>query len=128
MNRGGLCQRAGSRPNCSAPASAWSPRRPGRAAVRRCHWSAGTRRWTAWRPRSARLQRAHGNDAAGAFGGGLTNEKAYWPCEFARVALRTPNINCNGRLCTPPAAAAATRAFGIDCGLPFPLADLAAAA
>jgi assimilatory nitrate reductase catalytic subunit len=39
-----------------------------------------------------------------------------------------PNINCNGRLCTPPAAAAATRAFGIDRGLPFPLADLAAAA
>ena len=33
MNRGGLCHRAGSRPDRSAPASAWSPRRPGRGRL-----------------------------------------------------------------------------------------------
>src|SRR2546429_531689 len=33
VNRGGLCHRAGSRPDRSAPASAWSPRRPGRGRL-----------------------------------------------------------------------------------------------
>ncbi|SCL40867.1 assimilatory nitrate reductase (NADH) alpha subunit apoprotein [Micromonospora pallida] len=71
------------------------------------------------------LQAAHGRDAVAIFGGGgLTNEKAYALGKFARVALRTRNIDYNGRFCMSSAAAAGMRAFGVDRGLPFPLADL----
>src|SRR3954449_2879829 len=67
----------------------------------------------------------HGRDAVGVFGGGgLTNEKAYLLGKFARVVLRTANIDYNGRFCMSSAAAAGIKAFGIDRGLPFPLADL----
>ena len=59
--------------------------------------------------------------------GSLTNEKAYLLGKFARVALGTRHIDYNGRFCMSSAAAAANRAFGIDRGLPFPLADIAAA-
>ncbi len=66
-----------------------------------------------------------GRDAVGVFGGGsLTNEKAYLMGKFARVALRTSNIDYNGRFCMSSAAAAANKAFGIDRGLPFPLEDI----
>ncbi|MEZ0351492.1 molybdopterin oxidoreductase family protein [Mycobacterium sp. pR1184] len=71
-------------------------------------------------------QRDHGRDAVGCFGGGgLTNEKAYQLGKFARVALRTSAIDYNGRFCMSSAAAASNRSFGIDRGLPFPLADIA---
>jgi len=74
----------------------------------------------------ARVQTEHGRDAVGVFGGGsLTNEKAYLLGKFARVALGTSNIDYNGRFCMSSAAAAMTRAFGIDRGLPFPVADIA---
>ena len=43
----------------------------------------------------------------------LTNEKAYALGKFARVALGTANIDCNGRFCMSPAAAAGLRAFGV---------------
>ena len=67
----------------------------------------------------------HGTDAIAVFGGGgLTNEKAYQLGKFARLALRTKNIDYNGRFCMSSAAAAANRSLGIDRGLPFPLADL----
>jgi assimilatory nitrate reductase catalytic subunit len=73
-----------------------------------------------------RVQARHGADAIGVFGSGaLTNEKAYLLGKFARVALGTANIDYNGRFCMSSAAAAATRAFGLDRGLPFPLEDLA---
>jgi assimilatory nitrate reductase catalytic subunit len=73
-------------------------------------------------------QRIHGRDAVGCFGGGsLTNEQAYQFGKFARVALRTSAIDYNGRFCMSSAAGAANRAFGLDRGLPFPLADLAEA-
>lgn len=76
----------------------------------------------------AQTQAEHGNDAVAVFGGGgLTNEKAYALGKFARTALRTPNIDYNGRFCMASAAAGANRAFGVDRGLPFPLADLAGA-
>ncbi|MEU6814576.1 molybdopterin oxidoreductase family protein [Streptomyces sp. NPDC046860] len=69
---------------------------------------------------------AHGPDAVGVFGGGgLTNEKAYLLGKFARVALRTRSIDYNGRFCMSSAAAASRAAFGLDRGLPFPLADVA---
>lgn len=68
---------------------------------------------------------AYGRDAVGVFGGGgLTNEKAYLLGKFARVALRTSAIDYNGRFCMSSAAAAGTRAFGLDRGLPFPVADI----
>jgi len=68
---------------------------------------------------------AHGTDAVAVFGGGgLTNEKAYQLGKFARLALRTKNIDYNGRFCMSSAAAAANRSLGIDRGLPFPLSDL----
>ena len=71
----------------------------------------------------------HGTDAVAVFGGGgLTNEKAYQLGKFARLALRTKNIDYNGRFCMSSAAAAANRSLGIDRGLPFPLADLGDAA
>ncbi|KAB8142257.1 molybdopterin oxidoreductase family protein [Chloroflexia bacterium SDU3-3] len=71
-------------------------------------------------------QQHHGQQAVGVFGGGgLTNEKAYLLGKFARVALRTPNIDYNGRFCMSSAAAASIRALGMDRGLPFPLADIA---
>lgn len=72
-----------------------------------------------------RLQEAYGRDAIGLFGGGaLTNEKAYLLGKFARVALGTAHIDYNGRFCMSSAASAATTAFGIDRGLPFPLEDI----
>ena len=71
------------------------------------------------------LQARHGNNSIAVFGGGgLTNEKAYLLGKFARVVLGTANIDYNGRFCMASAAAAGLRAFGIDRGLPFPLADL----
>jgi assimilatory nitrate reductase catalytic subunit len=71
-------------------------------------------------------QERHGPEAVGVFGGGgLTNEKAYALGKFARVALRTPSIDYNGRFCMSSAAAAVQRAFGLDRGLPFPLEDIA---
>jgi assimilatory nitrate reductase catalytic subunit len=70
-------------------------------------------------------QASAGADAVGVFGGGgLTNEKAYLLGKFARIVLRTSQIDYNGRFCMSSAAAGALRAFGLDRGLPFPLADL----
>jgi assimilatory nitrate reductase catalytic subunit len=74
------------------------------------------------------LQAAHGRDAVAVFGGGgLTNEKGYALGKFARAVLGTRFIDYNGRFCMSSAAAAGIRAFGIDRGLPFPLADLGTA-
>ena len=71
-------------------------------------------------------QAKYGLDAVGLLGGGsLTNEKAYLLGKFARVALRTANVDYNGRFCMASAAAAATAALGVDRGLPFPVADIA---
>lgn len=74
------------------------------------------------------VQAAHGRDAVALFGGGgLTNEAAYMLGKFARVALGTRHIDYNGRFCMASAAAAGTKALGIDRGLPFPLEDITAA-
>jgi assimilatory nitrate reductase catalytic subunit len=76
--------------------------------------------------RLAALQKAHGPASVGVFGSGaLTNEKAYLLGKLARVALRTPNIDYNGRYCMSSAAAGQNRAFGIDRGLPFPVSEIA---
>lgn len=77
---------------------------------------------------AARLQHLrleHGPDTVAVFGGGgLTNEKAYLLGKLARVALGTSRIDYNGRWCMSSAASAGNQAFGIDRGLPFPLADV----
>ena len=73
-------------------------------------------------------QATGGADAVAVFGGGgLTNEKAYALGKFARVALRTSNIDYNGRFCMSSAAAAGNLSFGLDRGLPFPVSDLTGA-
>ncbi|MEV5449280.1 molybdopterin oxidoreductase family protein [Streptomyces sp. NPDC052535] len=72
-----------------------------------------------------RTRAQYGADSLGVFGGGgLTNEKAYALGKFARVVLGTSQIDYNGRFCMSSAAAAGTRAFGLDRGLPFPLEDI----
>jgi assimilatory nitrate reductase catalytic subunit len=72
------------------------------------------------------IRAAHGPEALAAFGSGaLTNEKAYLLGKFARLALRTPHIDYNGRYCMASAAAGQNRAFGLDRGLPFPVSDIA---
>ncbi|MFG2357667.1 molybdopterin-dependent oxidoreductase [Streptomyces sp. NPDC048521] len=75
--------------------------------------------------RLAGTRQEYGADAVGVFGGGgLTNEKAYALGKFARVVLGTSQIDYNGRFCMSSAAAAGTKAFGLDRGLPFPLEDI----
>ena len=123
-NRGGLCQKG------------WTSAEVLRAAdrlthpwVRRADGRLHPATWDEALDRVTRdvlaVQAEHGRDAVGVFGGGgLTNEKAYQLGKFARVALRTPYIDYNGRFCMSSAAAAGNRAFGLDRGLPFPLADL----
>jgi assimilatory nitrate reductase catalytic subunit len=62
-----------------------------------------------------RIGTQHGPDAFAVLSGAsLTTEKAYLMGKFARVCLRTPNIDYNGRLCMVSAAAANKLAFGID--------------
>ncbi len=74
------------------------------------------------------IQAEHGRSAFGVFGGGsLTNEKTYLLAKFARVALKTNNIDYNGRYCMSSAAAAMNAVYGMDRGLPFPLEKLAEA-
>ncbi|MDB4980304.1 MAG: narB1 [Myxococcales bacterium] len=74
------------------------------------------------------IRAKHGDAALAAFGSGaLTNEKAYLLGKFARIVLKTPNIDYNGRYCMSSAAAGQNRAFGIDRGMPFPVEDLARA-
>jgi assimilatory nitrate reductase catalytic subunit len=74
----------------------------------------------------ATLRERHGAAALAAFGSGaLTNEKAYLLGKFVRVVLRSPHLDYNGRYCMASAAAGQNLAFGIDRGLPFPVADIA---
>jgi assimilatory nitrate reductase catalytic subunit len=62
-----------------------------------------------------RIQKEHGNGAIGVLSGAsLTTEKTYLMGKFARVCLKTPFIDYNGRLCMVSAGAANKKAFGID--------------
>jgi len=127
-NRGGLCQKGWTSAELLAsPDRLTTPlARAHRAApLKPASWDEALARVAA---EIRRVQAAHGPDSVAVFGGGgLTNEKAYALGKFARVALGTSNIDYNGRFCMSSAAAAGTRAFGVDRGLPFPLSDLAAA-
>lgn len=62
-----------------------------------------------------RIQAGHGRDAFAVLSGAsLTNERAYLMGKFARIGLRTANLDYNGRLCMVSAGAAAKKVFGID--------------
>ena len=62
-----------------------------------------------------RIQEKYGPDSFALLSGAsLTNEKAYLMGKIARVALKTKNIDYNGRLCMVAAGAASRKAFGID--------------
>ncbi len=71
-----------------------------------------------------RIQSQYGNSAFACLSGAsLTIEKAYLMGKFARVALKTPYIDYNGRLCMVSAGAGNKKAFGIDRGA-SPWADI----
>ncbi|MBY8874082.1 molybdopterin oxidoreductase family protein [Micromonospora sp. PLK6-60] len=124
-NRGGLCQKGWTAADLlDHPDRLTTPLlrdRPG-GELRPAGWDEALDRVaTALRA----VRQRHGPDAVAVFGGGgLTNEKAYALGRFARVSLGTRHIDYNGRWCMSSAAAAGNRAFGVDRGLPFPLADL----
>ncbi|WP_314172400.1 molybdopterin oxidoreductase family protein [Streptomyces winkii] len=126
VNRGALCGKGRTAPELLAPHSRLTQplvrRRPG-GELEPAGWDEALEAVAA----ALRRTRAeHGPDAVGVFGGGgLTNEKAYALGKFARLVLGTSQIDYNGRFCMSSAAAAGTRAFGVDRGLPFPLADVA---
>jgi assimilatory nitrate reductase catalytic subunit len=62
-----------------------------------------------------RIQSQYGNGAMGVLSGAsLTTEKTYLMGKFARVCLKTPFIDYNGRLCMVSAAAGNKKAFGVD--------------
>ncbi|MFN8613112.1 MAG: molybdopterin oxidoreductase family protein [Vulcanimicrobiota bacterium] len=64
-----------------------------------------------------KIQEQYGHQAFGVLSGAsLTSEKAYLMGKFARVCLRTPYIDYNGRLCMVSAGAANKKAFGVDRG------------
>ncbi|MCW2948719.1 MAG: molybdopterin oxidoreductase [Actinoallomurus sp.] len=125
-NAGGLCQKGWTAGELlGAPDRVTAPlmRAHRNAPLEAVSWDTALDRITA---EVRRIQRAHGLDAVAVFGGGgLTNEKAYQLGKFARVALRTANIDYNGRFCMSSAAAAQNRAFGLDRGLPVPITDIA---
>src|SRR5207248_6544934 len=114
FNKGKLCPKGVKRYMQNAhPDRLLSPleRVEGRG-FREIHWQAALDRIAA---EMKRIQSAHGNDAFGVLtGASLTNEKAYLMGKFARVALRTANIDYNGRLCTVSAGAASKKGFGSD--------------
>ncbi|MEZ5042127.1 MAG: molybdopterin oxidoreductase family protein [Saprospiraceae bacterium] len=62
-----------------------------------------------------RIQKNYGRDAFAVLSGvSLTNEKSYLMGKFARVALKTANLDYNGRLCMVSAGAGNKKAFGLD--------------
>ncbi|WP_425414798.1 molybdopterin oxidoreductase family protein [Phycicoccus jejuensis] len=122
-NRGGMCQKGWSSAEVlAAPDRLTTPlvRRDGRLVP--AAWDEALDHVHA---RLEAIRAEHGAEGVAVFGGGgLTNEKAYTLGKFARVVLRTPYIEYNGRFCMSSAAAAANRTLGVDRGLAFPLADL----
>src|SRR6187549_1323010 len=127
-NRGALCRKGFSAGELlAAPDRLTTPllRRQKDGALEAASWQEAIEFIAA---KIERLTRERGPDAVGTFGGGgLTNETAYLLGKFTRVVLGSRHIDYNGRFCMASAATALSRAFGIDRGLPFPLADIAGA-
>ena len=125
-NRGGLCQKGWTSAELlSHPDRLLMPLIRENGALRPGSWREALDKVAA---ATIRTQARYGLDAVGILGSGsLTNEKTYLLGKFARVALKTSQIDYNGRFCMSSGAAAGNKAFGIDRGLPFPLADIAGA-
>ncbi len=127
VNRGGLCLKGWtSTALLNHPERLTSPlARDAGGHLHEVSWDAALDRVAAG---FVHAQRRYGRAAAGLLGGGgLTNETAYLLGKFARVGLKTPNVDYNGRFCMSCAAAGCNKAFGLDRGLPFPLQDVASA-
>ncbi len=124
-NKGGLCQKGWTAADLlHHPERLTRPllRERKDAALRPASWDEAFDHIVA---RVRELQKRRGTNALGVFGGGgLINEKAYALGKFARVALKTSQIDYNGRFCMSSAAAASIEALGMDRGLPFPLEDI----
>ena len=124
-NKGGLCQKGWTSAELlNQPERLQAPlvRREKRGSLEPATWEEALDFIAA---NVSNVQAQYGKDGVGVFGGGgLTNEKSYSLGKFARVALRTSQIDYNGRFCMSSAAAAAVKAFGMDRGLPFPLEDI----
>jgi assimilatory nitrate reductase catalytic subunit len=116
---------------CSKGATAWQqmphPDRITRPLVRRhgrlveTGWPEALDRTAAGFARIAAERGAAANAVLS--GGSLTNEVAYLVGKFARLALGTPHVDLNGRMCMTSAGAAYMQTFGID-RAPTPLAEL----
>ena len=127
VNKGALCLKG-----WTAAAALAHPERLRTPLIRTADGQLRTASWEAAMDRIEQAirdsQEKYGPESVGMFGGGsLTNEKAYLMGKFARVALKTPNIDYNGRFCMSSAAGASIRSFGVDRGLPFPVEDIAGA-
>jgi assimilatory nitrate reductase catalytic subunit len=127
-NQGGLCRKGWTAAELlRAPDRLTTPliRREGSSKLEPASWKEAIDFVVAaWRA----LSESYGPNSVGVFGGGgLTNEKAYMLGKFARLVLRTKNIDYNGRFCMASAAVAGQKVFGIDRGLPFPVSDIAGA-
>ncbi|MEZ5169280.1 MAG: molybdopterin oxidoreductase family protein [Acidimicrobiia bacterium] len=71
-----------------------------------------------------RIQNTYGPDSFALYGGAsLTTEKAYLMGKFARLGVKTANIDYNGRLCMVSAGAAYKKTFGVD-RAPNPWSDI----
>jgi assimilatory nitrate reductase catalytic subunit len=123
VNRGALCGKGRTAAQVLSPAvRLTSPLVRSGGRLVEASWQAALDRIA---ERLGSTREEYGADALGVFGGGgLTNEKAYALGKFARVVLGTSQIDYNGRFCMSSAAAAGTKAFGLDRGLPFPLEDI----
>jgi assimilatory nitrate reductase catalytic subunit len=116
FNRGMLCPKGvkrylqGAHPDRLTTALQRDPQAPG--GFRPVAYEAAVARVAA---EIDRLQRTHGPQSIGVLSGAsLTTEKTYLLGKFARVCLKTPYIDYNGRLCMVSAGAANKKAFGID--------------
>ncbi|MFT3780525.1 MAG: molybdopterin oxidoreductase family protein [Nibricoccus sp.] len=82
------------------------------AGFRRLDWDAALDKTVS---EIKRIQAEHGPHAFAMLSGvSLTNEKSYLVGKFARLALKTRNLDYNGRLCMVSAGAGNKKAFGLD--------------
>jgi len=116
FNKGMLCPKGvkrylqGSHPDRLLTALARDPAAPG--GFRSVGYAEAVRRVA---DEISRIQAQHGADAFAVLSGAsLTTEKTYLMGKFARMCLRTANIDYNGRLCMVSAGAANKKTFGID--------------
>ncbi|QEG36755.1 molybdopterin oxidoreductase family protein [Bythopirellula goksoeyrii] len=116
FNQGMLCPKGvkrylqGSHPDRLVSAQERAPNAPG--GFRPIDYIAAIRRTA---DAIQKIQAEHGNGAVGVLSGAsLTTEKTYLMGKFARVCLKTPFIDYNGRLCMVSAGAGNKKAFGID--------------